>query len=280
MTDDLSGAEAAPARGTAYRLMHVLEALITAQDGLGVRETSRRTGIDRSAVSRLLGQLQELQLATQEAGGRFVVGPRLYALGAALVARDSLAKAAHPILERVSVTFDETCYLAVREAAGFTFRDKVECTRPIRYVIELGQLAPLHAGGAGRAILSGLSDHELVQALRGPFERLTDRTITDGAALRARVAEDRERGYAFSLGERVAGGSALAAPFFDAAGECRGAVVFTRPSERHRQSDLEVVAAAVMAAGRELSGRLGQLDGAGREDQRRPAGPDGPTQPT
>lgn len=246
-----------------WRLVQVVEALVEAHDGLGVRETSRRTGIDKSAVGRLLTQLSELDMATQDpATGRYYVGPRLFAIGAAIVARDSLGRAAHPILERLAGRFNETCYLAVREPDGFTFRAKVESTRPIRYVIDLGLLAPFHAGAAGRAILMGLPDDELeatLAALRP--ERLTDTTITDRDMLRKTVDADRQRGYAFSAGERVQGGTALAAPFFDATGTCRGSVVFTRPAQRHSDDDLDGIGAVVIAAARELSERLGHKAG-------------------
>jgi DNA-binding IclR family transcriptional regulator len=246
-------------KGMTWRLVQVLEALVAAQDGLGVRETSRRTGIDKSAVGRLLTQLQELDMATQDtATGRYYVGPRLFAIGATIVARDSLGRAAQPILERLAGQFNETCYLAVREPNGFTFRAKVESTRPIRYIIDLGLLAPFHAGAGGRAILAGLPDDELDSVLESfEPERLTDTTITSRRVLRQTVDQDRARGYSFSAGERVRGGTALAAPFFDATGTCRGSVVFTRPAQRHSDADLDDIGAVVIAAARELSERLG-----------------------
>jgi IclR family acetate operon transcriptional repressor len=246
-------------KGMTWRLVQVLEALVDARDGLGVRETSRRTGIDKSAVGRLLTQLQELDMATQDAAtGRYDVGPRLYAIGAAIVARDSLGRAAHPILERIAGRFNETCYLAVRESNGFTFRAKVESTRPIRYIIDLGLPAPFHAGAAGRAILTGMSDDGLEATLAAlQPERLTDATITDLDVLRKTVHRDRARGYSFSAGERVQGGTALAAPYFDATGTCRGSIVFTRPAQRHSDDDLDDIGAAVIEAARELSERLG-----------------------
>ena len=251
--------DGAMTKSMTWRLVQVLEALIAARDGLGVRETSRRTGIDKSAVGRLLTQLQELDMAAQDpATGRYYVGARLFAMGATIVARDSLARAAQPILERIVERFNETCYLAVREPDGFTFRAKIECTRPIRYVIDLGLVAPFYAGAAGRAIMAGMHDDELEATLASlrPVA-LTDTTITSRRRLREQVDSDRERGYSFSAGERVRGGSALASPFFDATGTCRGAVVFTRPAQRHSDDDLDDIATTVMAAARELSARLG-----------------------
>lgn len=246
-------------KGMTWRLVQVLEALVAAQDGLGVRETSRRTGIDKSAVGRLLTQLQELDIATQDAStGRYYVGARLFAIGATIVARDNLGRAAQPVLRRLADKFNETCYLAVREPNGFTFRAKVESTRPIRYIIDLGLLAPFHAGAGGRAILAGLSDDELDATLESfQLERFTETTITSRRKLRQTVESDRARGWSFSAGERVQGGTALAAPFFDASGACRGSVVFTRPAQRHNDADLDDIGAIVTSAARDLSGRLG-----------------------
>jgi DNA-binding IclR family transcriptional regulator len=48
------------------RLVRVLEALAGTPDGLGIRDTSRRTDIDKSVVSRLLTQLKALSMATRE----------------------------------------------------------------------------------------------------------------------------------------------------------------------------------------------------------------------
>ena len=248
-------------RSTAWRLVHVLESLASAPGGRGIREMSRRTGIDKSAVARMVAQLVELDMVRQDpATLRYTVGPRLYAFGATIVAMDDLGRAATPVLEHLSTRFNETCYLAAREAGGFLFRVRAECTRPIRYVVEAGVMGTFHAGAAGRAILAGMSPAELTATLsEAELTPLTDRTVTDRARLEAIVAQDRERGFSFSAGERVPGGTAIAAPFFDAAGVCRGSVVFTRPAERHDHDDMAQIAAATVKAARELSARLGHV---------------------
>ena len=44
----------------------MLEALAATPDGLGIRDIFRRTGIDKSVVSRLLTQLEALSMATKD----------------------------------------------------------------------------------------------------------------------------------------------------------------------------------------------------------------------
>ena len=54
-------------------------------DGIGVREAARRTGIDRSAVSRILTQFEEMGYIEQERErGLYRAGPQLFSLVAAL----------------------------------------------------------------------------------------------------------------------------------------------------------------------------------------------------
>jgi DNA-binding IclR family transcriptional regulator len=175
----------------------VLEALAATPDGLGIRDTSRRTGIDKSVVSRLLTQLEALSMTTKdEVQGPYHVGPRLFALSSTIVARDSLSRAARPILENLVRRFNKTCYLATRHLDTFTFSAKVECTPPIRYIIELGSTAHLHAGAAGRAILLGMPQAEARAILQTTeLEQLTDRTVTDVERLLQLAAEDQTRGW-------------------------------------------------------------------------------------
>jgi len=224
---------------------------------------ARLTGIDKSSVSRLLGQLQAMGFVVTE-GRRdgFATGPGLFRLGATLTARDSLNRAARPILESLAARFDETCYLAVRDGNQFMFRMKVETTRPIRFVVDLGFLAPLHAGAAGRAILMGMPDEERQTVIAGmTLLPLTESTITDPARLLAAAEADQARRYSISYGERARGATAVAAPFFDGSGICLGSVVVVRPDERTYDPEPTVIGAAVAEAARELSVRLGWVPG-------------------
>lgn len=244
---------------TADKVIMLLRALADRPDGIGVRELSRELGVDKSAVSRLFDQLGALGIATQDDySGRFRVGPALFSLAATIHSRDTLWQAAEPIVRALATTFNETCYLAVREGDEIIFRDKVDSTHNVRYVVDPGERAPLYAGAGGRAALMTMTDSQIRAVIdRVGVRELTAATVTDAAALLRLAAEDRERGYSVSRGERVESGAAIAAPFFGPAGECLGTIVFTCPSQRFDPSQEPEIAAAVVAAGRQLSERLG-----------------------
>jgi DNA-binding IclR family transcriptional regulator len=245
---------------TAVKVIMLLEALAASEEGIGVRELARELGIDKSAISRLFEQLVELGAAQQdEFSGRFHVGPSLFALAATIHGRDTLWRAAEPIVRELATTFNETCYLAVRDGDEIIFREKADCTHKVRYVIDPGERAPLHAGAGGRAVLLGLDDAEVRAIIaRTGLSAMTPKTITDADELLARVAADRERRYSASRGERVTAGGAIAAPYYDASGRCVGSIVLTSPDQRYDPAEEPEIAAAVMRASDDLSRRLGR----------------------
>ncbi len=261
-TTDTSAAHAPAHRvrlTTAGKIIKLLESLAAYENGVGVRELAREIGIDKTAVSRLFDQLCTLGIAQRDsASGLFRVGPAFFSLAATVHGRDTLWLAAAPIIGDLAVKFNETCYLAVREGDEIVFRDKVDCKHTLRYVIDPGERALLHAGAGGRAILLGIAEDEARAILaRTGLPVVTASTITDIEELMRQVNEDRTRCYAMSMGERVRSGCAVAAPYFRADGACVGSIVFTCPTERFDIRRAPEIADAVVDASRQLSARLG-----------------------
>ena len=251
--------------GSVARIVKLLEAVATTDPNAGVRALARESGLDKSAVSRMLRQLTELDVLEQsDVAGRYRIGPRFFAIARAVSGRDEVGLAARPILERLVATFNETSYVAVRERNEVFFREKVECDQAIRYVIDMSRPAPLYAGSSGRAILSALDDEEFETVLGSlSLDAVTQETITDAAELRGRRAEDRQRGYTVAISEIRVGGCGIAAPFFGPDRRCLGAVTITMPQIRFPDANVERWGAAVVGAARELSSRLGSRSGMG-----------------
>jgi DNA-binding IclR family transcriptional regulator len=163
-----STGDAGQKSGVLTRALTLLETVAMHADGIGVREAARQTAIDRSAVSRILAQFEELGYVEQGGSrGVHVAGPGLFALVAVLSERDSLWKAAEPFLMNLVARFNETCYVAARVGDSLVFRGKVDCEHRIRYVIEMGKPFPLVGGAAATAVLSGMPEQESDAILSG-----------------------------------------------------------------------------------------------------------------
>lgn len=250
-------ADADKPTGLTERTIRVLEGVVDAGEPVGPRGLARMVGFDRSAVSRILRNLEEMGMLERRPEG-YVPGSRLFALARVLSALDTFSEYVASILGRLVEEFDETCYVCTLHGDVAVFTHEIQSSKPLRFVVELGRPVPLHAGAAGRAIISGL-DPEAAAAILGPdlLPALTPNTVRDPERLLAMAEEDRLRSYSVSIEERVPGGASVAAPFFDRSGRCQGSVVFTTPLTRLDPDAVDDIGRAVAAAARALSERLG-----------------------
>ncbi|MPZ52078.1 MAG: hypothetical protein GEU79_04975 [Acidimicrobiia bacterium] len=137
------------------------------------------------------------------------------------------------------------------------FTHEIQSSKPLRFVIELGRPVPIHAGAAGRAILAGLPPEEAEELLGGePLQVITPNTISDPGELLRLADEDRKRGFAVSIEERVPGGASAAAPFFDRGGRCVGSIVFTIPLARLEMDSIDQIGVAVSESAVKLTEQL------------------------
>lgn len=239
------------------RMILVLESLVDAGEPVGPRALARSTGIDRSAVGRILQQMVVLGVLIAE-DGKYQPGPRLFALGRSLSAVDTLPTAASSVLASLVGEYDETSYVCVLHGRAVVFLYESQSSKPVRYVVDLGRPVPLYAGAAGRAILAGVAESTARELLgSGPLQKLTQNTVFDVDDLMVMRAADVSVGYSVSMEERVEGGAAVASPFFDSTGACQGSVVLTVPLTRFAEIDREQIGAALRTAAAVLSSRLG-----------------------
>jgi DNA-binding IclR family transcriptional regulator len=254
-----SGPESqSPPPSIAYRVATLLEMVGRNEGGIGVREAERATGIDRSAVSRIFRQLESLGWVEQaDDRATYKVGPTMFAVAAAVRQRDSLRRAAGPLLQALTDRFNETTYLAVRRGHQVIFQDKVDCSQPIRYVIELNEPFQLTTGAAGRSILSALPREEADEVIANGLTAHTPMSITDPGQYREQLDQDARLGYAYSPSGWVARGGGVASPFFDASGTCAGAITLSAPIDRLTPEAVRSIGPAVREAARQLSRRLG-----------------------
>ena len=126
--------------------------------GWGVRELAEAVGLSRSTVNRILQGLTARGLARVDANSTYFVGPRLRVLAKVLHDRHPLLRGAPQVMDELSRAADATVMLAVhgpRPDTAFIALLRRQAG-PIRYHLEPGMELPLHAGAAGRAILSAV----------------------------------------------------------------------------------------------------------------------------
>jgi DNA-binding IclR family transcriptional regulator len=238
------------------RVVAVLEALARGPDGgVGVRQLAADLSLSRSVVHRILQTLAEIGIARALPSGTYQVGATLAAWGAFLANRHDLLSAASHIMERLVEDAQETAYLLVFDVQ----RDSLQvvaarhCHKPVRYILEIGSVAPLHSGAAGKAVLAHLPAAEVA---RIDVDESGSHATRSSEQLLADLAESRRRGYAVSFGEQISDACGIATAFF-VDGSPAGALTLTVPSFRMRKALVKPYGALVKGAANELSAFLG-----------------------
>ena len=100
------------------------------------------------------------------------------------------------------------------------FVDQVVGSERLNIVSPIGSAFPLHCLASGKAMLSTLSDAELIKVIgRKPLEQHTATTVLDVEELQAQLAEIRETHVAFDNEEHLEGVSAIGTPIQEPGGK-------------------------------------------------------------
>lgn len=118
---------------TAFGLLSTLQTLGSAR----VSELQRQTGLPRTTVHRLLGQLEDVG-AVERSGRRWRLGPTLIRFGAGVPAEPRLRSVARrPLMDLASIT-GAWVALSVEMAGQGVVVDVIPGTRPLAHEPELG----------------------------------------------------------------------------------------------------------------------------------------------
>jgi len=265
----LPDARAAGAHRAAGRVVDILELVVSARDGLALRELSAQLVAPKSSLLPLLRTLAARGYLEQGPGGEYRLGRRAVELGLGQPAGHGLPEIARPALRALMERTGETVFLGTLsgDGAAVVFVDKVDSDQVIRYAGGVGERRPLHATSSGKVILAFLPAPQREKILRAlPLKRYTDHTVTSLTALRATLDEVRETGLCVNLDELAVGAAGIAAPIFDRDGAVAGACAIGGPTDRVRPR-LRALAAEVKASARAISARLGHRPVISGKDQ-------------
>lgn len=237
------------------RGLHLLD-LFSVRDGeLSVSELARRSGTPKSTTHRLVGDL--IDWGALERGPHGVrLGVHLFELGHLVPTQRRLRELAIPYAHNLNEVTQLTSNLAVRDGSDIVYIEKIT-SRALRVPhSRLGGRLPMHCTALGKAILA-YSDAAFVDSvLAGELRRVSPRTITDPAVLRAELATIRETKVAYDVEESQNDLFCVAAPVFGDQGEVVGAISVTGATAlAQAQRFAPAVRATAMALSRLLEAR-------------------------
>ena len=242
------------------RALTLLNRIAEASDeGATLSDLAQQVGLPASTAHRLLLTLeQERFVAFQSDRRLWTIGVQAFISGCAFMKVRSLVGIARSKMRALMEESGETVNLAVEERGEAVYLAQVECRQMMRVFARPGSRTPMHCSAVGKALLSTYSDKQVAKALQQHgMVRLTPKTITTPATLRAELARVRERGYAVDDEEHAVGLRCVAAPIFDETGEAVAAISASGPMARVDEERVTSLGQMVIEAAKAISCDMG-----------------------
>jgi IclR family transcriptional regulator, KDG regulon repressor len=234
------------------RGVELLFRLADHRDGASLQQLAAEIGCSKSTVHRLLATLEGLGVAERDARpGFYRLGRRARDLARGGWGDRDLRRIALPYMEALRDESEETVTLHLVDGADHVVIEQCESPQEIRRSLQLGQRTPLLRGATAKAILAFLPPADaarIVSEVRGS---------EDSGPSQAELHDIRSLGYAFSISERLAGGSSISVPIHDRAGRVCAALSISGPSFRFTTARAIRCAPALVRAAAEVSAALG-----------------------
>lgn len=241
--------------GRANAIIHAVASL--EPDGATTSQISRATGVPRPTTHRILTTLHIQGMLDRDSDGRWMLGPELFLLGQRASPRYDVATQVLPAIQQLSRVTGESAFFSTRRGDETVCLVREDGSFPVRsHVLFEGARFPLGVASAGLAILSFLPETQAERYLAE--SHLVDMYGTDHSpdAIRARMRETRQSGYAVNPGLIVQGSWGLGAAVFDGLGEPRWAVSLTGIEQRFAEPRRRELGALLMRTAHQLTNVL------------------------
>lgn len=229
-------------------------------DGLGVRELARRTGLATSTVSRIVRELIEHRFL-EPTGTDVRIGLRFFELGEQAARPQQLRRLALASMSDLRSATRQTVHLAVLDGTDVVYVTKLRSRTAPPLGSRVGGRLPAYATAVGKALLAFAGDEAVDRVIEAGLRPLGPGTITDAGRLREELDTIRETGIAYEAEESGPGVACAAAPVEYSKGKpIAGLSISTRLGEVDVSSLGPAVRTAAIALGRQAA-RMPSLTG-------------------
>jgi IclR family transcriptional regulator, pca regulon regulatory protein len=236
------------------RGLAVIQAFSRQTAAMTISQISHKTGIPRAAVRRCLYTLRALGFADSEDGGRYVLRPKILALGHTYLSSIPFAAAAQPLLRAISEDIEESCSIAILDGDDIVYTARAPVSRIMSIDLYVGSRLPAAFTSMGRVLIAFGKEDLDTRLARVTFAPLTAKTILNAAALKAELEQVRAQGYAIVDQELELGLRSIAAPIMGPDGIAAAAInVGVHASRRTKDELVARVLPRLRAAAEELA---------------------------
>ncbi|HMN78700.1 MAG TPA: IclR family transcriptional regulator [Burkholderiaceae bacterium] len=246
-----------PPAQTVARSVQMLRLIASSKTkNLRLVDLAEMASLDKSTAHRLLQRLVAERMLVRDAGQRgYRLGPLLYEFGLAALPSSNLREVAQPGLQALAKATGDMAFLVGRSGYESVCLARIAGNFAIQTMTQgVGDRHPLGIGAGGLAILAALSESDQAIVIQTISPQLKRYRLTS-RALRARIDETLEQGFAIDEGSAAADVTAIGKVICDRAANPVGAVFVASIRSRMVESRKEEVEKrlAVCAANIQMS---------------------------
>jgi DNA-binding IclR family transcriptional regulator len=236
----------------------VLKVFSEAEAELGISSISKRLGLAKSTVHRLITTLVSEGFIEQNPdNGRYRLGLSLFELGTLVRRRMDVSNLGLPLLGALRDETKESVHLAILNQASIMYLYNGESTQAIGTRSYLGARKPAFCTSEGRVLLAFASSDQVAAVLKEGLVARTPNTNTDPVALLKSLDETRQAGYAIDDEESEIGMRGVAAPIRDISDKVVAAVGLAGPTQRLTKKELRRLLPQVIITADAISALMG-----------------------
>lgn len=241
------------------KALKILLSFVPYNHEIGTLELSKKLGIHKSTISRLLHLLVDHDFLMQNpATKKYCLGRSAAEIGnaATKVLNTTLNSIAQPYLNQLCERVGESVAMEVLSGGSIILACHVEGLQPIRFSFQPGERVPINVAAGAKTILAFSPPEVVEQFLKEKFNRFTEKTIVSKREYRSLLEQVRQSGVAYDFGERYEDARAVAVPIFNLEQMPVAAVVIAGPAFRLTDQFLEEAVIPLKKTAADISQRL------------------------
>ena len=229
--------------------------------GLTLDQTVERSGYDSQFVKNFLDVcVAENFIRLDTHTGAYRISHVVMSSLQELFRRGELIPSGAIELTKLKNLIGETALICVDDGQNVTVVKAVYGQQEKRTIDEPGAHLPFHCTSVGKVLLAYMDEQRRDQILAKRFEKLTDKTVTDVAELRAQLEKIRIQGYALADEETTLGVRGIAVPIFESDGRFVASMGIVGQCHRLHWDRVELIADAMMQSADRISERLRSIE--------------------
>lgn len=229
---------------------------VARDQGLGVTELAKKTGLTKSRAYRLLHTMEQRGFISRTQNSTYRLGTGMLVLGITASSQIDLIRFATPILEDLCQRVNETVQLRAVDGHDALCIAKAEPSRDLRVHANVGRRRPLYAGSP-KCLLAYQDAAFIDRCVPARPLPLTENTPRSRGLILAELARIRESGYCVSRGEVSEHQVSCAAPVFAIDNSVVATIHVVAPAFRIGASELDHIIRVTIQSAERLSTALG-----------------------